>query len=78
MNIIEELHPVSDSAKSWFHSYEFSPIKDLSKSDNFDAFERNIIFQICDNLVSGNNPLYTFYRNNKKIKVTIIVEYDYD
>lgn len=78
MNIINRLVPASNLAKSWFHSYEFLPSKNLSKADNFDDFERNVIKGICDDLVSGSNPLYSFYRHDKKIKVTIIVEYDYE
>lgn len=78
MNIFNYLNSTSDLAKSWFHSYEFIPSKEQSNIDNFDRFERNIIKALCDDLISGNNPLHSFYRHNKKIKVTVIVEYDYE
>ena len=78
MNIFNYLNPESELAKSWFQSYEFIPSPHASKIDNFDRFENNVIKQITEDLISGNNPIHSFYRHNKKIKVTVIVEYDYE
>lgn len=64
-----------DKAKVWFHSYEFIPSKKSTSVENTILFDR-ILEGIRDD--TNKYPFWSMYKNDKKIKITVLVEYDYE
>lgn len=73
-NIIQQLFS-QERECFWFHSYEFIPSLSVSLLENFVRFD-GMLNEVSESFLSGQYQ--NMYKHGKKIKITVIVEYDYE